>query len=44
MRPEEDIEVKVSNFYSKISNPLLTDLDLDFGRIRVSELLSLIHI
>ena len=38
VRPEEDIEVKVSNFYSKISNPILTDLTLDFGTIQVSEI------
>lgn len=38
VRPEEDIEVKVSSFYTKIASPVLTDLELDFGRIRVSEI------
>ncbi len=37
VRPEEDIEVKVSNFYTKISSPLLTDLRIDFGTMKVSE-------
>jgi Ca-activated chloride channel family protein len=38
VRPEESIEVKVSSFYGKIANPILTDLVLDFGRIDVAEL------
>jgi Ca-activated chloride channel family protein len=29
--PEEDIEVKVSNFYTKIDSPVLTDLGLSFS-------------
>ncbi len=29
--PEEDIEVKISNFYQKIQSPILTDLELFFG-------------
>ena len=33
VRPEESIEAKVSSFYSKISRPMLTDIDVDFGRI-----------
>ena len=33
--PEEDIEVKVSNFYKNISAPVLADLSLDFGRAEV---------
>ncbi|MCP5053039.1 MAG: VWA domain-containing protein, partial [bacterium] len=36
--PQEDIEIKVSNFYSNVQSPILTDLRLDFGsRIRVSK-------
>ena len=35
VRPEEDIEVKVSNFYAKIKNPILSDLTIDFGGIDV---------
>lgn len=30
--PKEDIEVKLSNFYTKIATPILTDLKLSFGR------------
>lgn len=37
--PEEDLEVKVSNFFTKIKEPLLTNLKLDFpAGIRVSKL------
>jgi Ca-activated chloride channel homolog len=35
--PEEDLEIKVSNFFAKISDPVLTNPSLDFtGRVRVS--------
>ncbi len=30
--PDEDIEVKISNFYTKVSSPVLTDLKLGFSR------------
>jgi len=33
VRPTEDIEVKVSSFYSKISRPLLTNLRLRYGSV-----------
>ena len=33
--PEEDIEVEVSSFYSKVSNPVLSNLVLDFLSISV---------
>jgi Ca-activated chloride channel family protein len=32
VRPEEDIEVKVSSLYAKISHPVLTDLKLAAGK------------
>ncbi|MBI1336268.1 MAG: VWA domain-containing protein [Phycisphaera sp.] len=35
--PGEDIEVKVSSFYSKLSSPVLTALSLDFKGVRVSK-------
>jgi Ca-activated chloride channel family protein len=36
--PQEDIEVKVSNFYSNVQSPVLTDIRLDYGPgIRVSK-------
>ena len=37
--PEEDLEVKVSNFFTKIKEPLLTNLKLEFpSGVRVSKL------
>ncbi len=30
--PQEDIEVKISNFYQKIQSPVLTHLKLNFGK------------
>ncbi|HOJ39608.1 MAG TPA: VWA domain-containing protein, partial [bacterium] len=38
IHPEEDLEIKVSAFYEKISFPVLTDLQLDFGALGVSAL------
>jgi len=35
VRPNEDIEVRVSSLYSKIMNPILTDIVLDFGSTRI---------
>ncbi|MCI0470156.1 MAG: VWA domain-containing protein, partial [Candidatus Aminicenantes bacterium] len=36
--PEEDIEIKVSDFYAKVQSPILTDLELNFGsNIRISK-------
>lgn len=36
--PDEDIEIKVSNFYTKVASPMLTDLKLDFdNNISISE-------
>ncbi len=31
VEPKEDLEVKVSNFFSKVNYPVLTDLQLDVG-------------
>lgn len=33
VEPKEDIEVKVSNFFAKVSSPVLTDLEIDFGGV-----------
>jgi Ca-activated chloride channel family protein len=33
VRPEEDIEVSVSDFFAKVSTPVLSDLKLNFGGI-----------
>lgn len=35
VKPEEDIEVKVSGLYDKISSPALSDVALDFGGLNV---------
>ncbi len=37
VRPDESIEEEVSTFYAKISTPLLANLEVDFGSIRVSD-------
>lgn len=34
VEPKEDIEVKVSNFFAKVSSPVLTDIELDMGSIQ----------
>ena len=33
VEPKEDLEVKVSNFFSKVSSPVLSDLEMDFGGV-----------
>ncbi len=37
VKPEEDIEVKVSSFYTKIANPVLSDVAVDFGDVEVEQ-------
>ncbi|MDX9753852.1 MAG: VIT and VWA domain-containing protein [bacterium] len=37
VKPKEDIEIAVSSLYSKIADPVLTDLQLDFGDVVVSK-------
>src|SRR5688500_13214947 len=36
--PDEDMEVKVSSFFSKINDPVLADLALDFGQIKTGRI------
>ncbi|MBI2194398.1 MAG: VWA domain-containing protein [Planctomycetes bacterium] len=36
--PEEDIEVKVSNFYDKVSAPVLSSLKIDLGKAEAYDL------
>jgi Ca-activated chloride channel family protein len=38
VKPGENLEEALSSFYAKISKPLLTDISLDFGGIRVADL------
>lgn len=33
VQPKEDLEVKVSNFFSRMSSPVLSDLEIDMGGI-----------
>ncbi|MCP4157811.1 MAG: VWA domain-containing protein, partial [bacterium] len=35
--PEEDIEIKVSNFYSKVQSPVMTDIELIFGYVSITK-------
>ena len=37
VRPQEDIEVKVSSFYRKVSEPILADTKLDMPGVRTSD-------
>jgi Ca-activated chloride channel family protein len=37
VRPRESIEEEVSGFYAKVSMPLLADIELDFGELRVED-------
>ena len=33
VQPREDLEVKVSNFFAKVSSPVLSDVELDLGAL-----------
>jgi Ca-activated chloride channel homolog len=33
VQPKEDLEQKMSNFFAKVSSPVLNDLELDFGPV-----------
>ncbi len=33
--PDEDLEVKLSNFFAKLSSPVMTGIDVDWGNLRV---------
>lgn len=39
VRPEESIEAKVSSFYAKISRPMLTGINVDFGGLTTCDVL-----
>lgn len=34
VEPKEDLEVKVSNFFTKVNSPVLTDIEVNFGRVQ----------
>lgn len=33
VQPKEDLEVKVSNFFSRVSSPVMSDLELDYNQL-----------
>jgi Ca-activated chloride channel family protein len=33
VEPKENLEIKVSNFFTKVNSPVLTDLEMDFGAV-----------
>jgi len=33
VQPKEDLEVKVSNFFERVSSPVLSDIEIDLGRL-----------
>jgi Ca-activated chloride channel family protein len=34
VQPKENIEIKVSNFFAKVSSPVLSDLEVDLGQVQ----------
>jgi Ca-activated chloride channel homolog len=34
VQPKEDLEIKVSNFFARVSSPVLSDIELDFGTLQ----------
>ena len=34
VEPKEDLEIKVSNFFTKVNSPVLTDLEMNFGSVQ----------
>ncbi|HEX9973761.1 MAG TPA: VWA domain-containing protein, partial [bacterium] len=37
IEPNEDIDRKISSFYDKISHPVLTDLEINYGKIEIED-------
>ncbi|MDH3494433.1 MAG: VWA domain-containing protein, partial [Acidobacteriota bacterium] len=33
VEPKEDLEIKVSNFFTKVNSPVLTNIQIDYGRL-----------
>jgi Ca-activated chloride channel family protein len=33
VQPKEDLEIKVSNFFTRVSSPVLSDINVDFGQV-----------
>ncbi len=36
--PDENIEIKVSNFYTKVASPVLSDVEIDWGGLEVYDM------
>jgi hypothetical protein len=36
--PKEDLELKLSNFFEKVNSPVMTDMDIDWGSLKVSDI------
>ncbi|MGI8669722.1 MAG: VIT and vWA domain-containing protein [Aridibacter sp.] len=34
VQPKEDLEIKVSNFFTKVNSPVLSDVKIDFGSLK----------
>jgi Ca-activated chloride channel family protein len=34
IEPKENLEIKVSNFFTKVNSPVLTELEMDFGAVQ----------
>ncbi len=34
IQPKEDLEIKVSNFFTKVNSPVLSDVNIDFGSLK----------
>ncbi len=34
VEPKENLEIKVSNFFTRVNSPVLTDLNIDFGSVK----------
>ena len=34
VQPKEDLEVKVSNFFARVSSPVLSDIEIDLGDVQ----------
>jgi Ca-activated chloride channel family protein len=38
VQPKEDLEIKVSNFFARVSSPVLSDLELDLGEVQAEQM------
>ncbi|MGQ0543657.1 MAG: VIT and vWA domain-containing protein, partial [Blastocatellia bacterium] len=38
VQPKENLEIKVSNFFARVSSPVLSDLEIDFGPVQTENM------